>query len=83
MESSVGMDVEEPRGGLWPILKTDPTQHPSKAPSLTASAGESGMLERTSPDSLATRISTDHLASAREMTDGQKWKVEPWKEVAT
>lgn len=83
MESRVGMDVEELRGGLWPILKTDPPQHPCKAPSITASAGEAGMLERTSPDSLAAGISTDRLASSREMPAGQKWKVELWKQVAT
>lgn len=41
------------------------------------------MLARTFPGSLAARISIDGLASARETPTHQKWKVEPWEEVAT
>lgn len=82
MESRVDVDAEELRSGPWPIPKTDPTQHPSKPPSIVASAMEPGMLARTFLGSLAARISIDGLASAREMPARQKWKVEPWEEVA-
>ena len=63
MESRVVLEVEELRSGLWQVLKTNPTQHPSKAPSVTTSATKPG---RAFPDSLAARISVHHLASSRE-----------------
>lgn len=57
MESGMEMDVEELRSELWQILKTEPTQHPSKPPSMIISTIETGSLERTFPESLAARIS--------------------------